>query len=61
MAAPFTVTREGAVAVLTHDDGKANTFVQPVFEALLATLDELEQSDATSCSTAAAPATSAPA
>ncbi len=48
MAAPFTVTREGAVAVLTHDDGKANTFVQPVFEALQATLDELERSDATS-------------
>lgn len=47
MPAPFTVTREGPVAVLTHDDGKANTFVQTTFEALLATLAEIKSSDAT--------------
>lgn len=47
MPAPFTVTREGPIAVLTHDDGKANTFVQATFEALLATLEELKASDAT--------------
>lgn len=47
MPAPFTVTREGPVAVLTHDDGKANTFVQATFEALLQSLEEIKQSDAT--------------
>lgn len=47
MASPFSVTREGPVAVLTHDDGKANTFVQATFEELITTLDEIEKSDAT--------------
>src|SRR5688500_9934133 len=47
MGSPFTVTRDGAVAVLTHDDGKANTFVQSTFEELRRTLEELEKSDAT--------------
>ncbi len=47
MASPFSLTREGAVAVLTHDDGKANTFVQSTFEELIAKLDEIEKSDAT--------------
>lgn len=47
MASPFNVTRDGAVAILTHDDGKANTFVQATFEELIKTLDELEKSDAT--------------
>lgn len=47
MASPFTVTRDGAVAILTHDDGKANTFVQATFEELSRTLHEIEKSDAT--------------
>lgn len=46
MSSPFTVTREGAVAVLTHDDGKANTFVQATFEQLRRTLEEIDKSDA---------------
>lgn len=47
MAGPFSVTRDGAVAILTHDDGKANTFVQETFEQLISTLEEIEKSDAT--------------
>lgn len=43
----FQVTREGAVAVLTHDDGKANTFVQTTLEELVSVLDGIERSDAT--------------
>lgn len=46
MPSPFTVTRDGAVAILTHDDGKANTFVQATFEELVRTLREVERSDA---------------
>jgi len=43
----FQLSRDGAVAVLTLDDGKANTFTQVQFEELLSKLDEVEQSDAT--------------
>jgi enoyl-CoA hydratase len=43
----FTVTREGAVAVLTHDDGKANTFVADTFRDFSATLSGIAASDAT--------------
>jgi enoyl-CoA hydratase len=42
----FQLSFEGAVAVLTQDDGKANTFTQAEFEELLARLDEVEKSDA---------------
>jgi enoyl-CoA hydratase len=47
MTTPFSISRDGAVAILTHDDGKANTFVQTTFEQLLSALDEIEKSDAT--------------
>jgi enoyl-CoA hydratase len=43
----FTVTREGPVAVLTHDDGKANTFVAETFRDFSATLKGIAESDAT--------------
>lgn len=47
MSSPFTIVRDGAVAVLTHDDGKANTFTAPQFEQLISAFDEIEKSDAT--------------
>lgn len=47
MSSPFTISRDGAVAILTHDDGKANTFTQTQFEDLLRAFDEIEKSDAT--------------
>ena len=43
----FTVTREGQVAVLTHDDGKANTFVAETFREFSGTLQSIAASDAT--------------
>jgi enoyl-CoA hydratase len=46
MASAFSITREGPVAVLTHDDGKANTFVQTTFEDLIRAFEEIEKSDA---------------
>jgi len=46
MDSPFSVTRDGPVAILTHDDGKANTFVEATFVALRRTLEEIDQSDA---------------
>jgi enoyl-CoA hydratase len=43
----FQLSREGAVAVLTHDDGKANTFTRPQFDELFERLDDVQRSDAT--------------
>ncbi len=43
----FQLSRDGAVAVLTHDDGKANTFTRPQFDELFERLDEIARSDAT--------------
>lgn len=42
----WSIQREGDVAVLTLDDGKANTFTAPEFEGLLRSLDEVERTDA---------------
>ena len=47
MTSPFTITRDGAVAILTQDDGKANTYLQATFEDLISKFDEIEKSDAT--------------
>lgn len=43
----MNITREGSVAVLAMDDGKANAFTMPEFEGLSRSLKELEQSDCT--------------
>ena len=43
MTTPFQITHEGPVAVLTHDDGKANTFVQTTFEQLISARGRLMQ------------------
>jgi enoyl-CoA hydratase len=45
--AAWKVERNGAVAVISLDDGKANTVLVPEFEGLEAALDSVEQSDAT--------------
>lgn len=44
--AQWKVERDGDVAVVSLDDGKANAVLVPEFESLEATLDELERSDA---------------
>jgi enoyl-CoA hydratase len=44
--ADWTIERIDDVAVLTRDDGKANTVLSPDFRALEAALDEVEQSGA---------------
>lgn len=41
------IERDGSVAVLAMDDGKANAFTMPEFEGLARSLRELEQSDCT--------------
>lgn len=46
MASKVSVRREGNVAVLQLDDGKANTFDLPTFQDTLARLDEVAASDA---------------
>ncbi len=47
--ASWTMRRDGEVAVLTLDDGKANTFAGPEFAGLEAVLDEAATSDARAC------------
>jgi enoyl-CoA hydratase len=42
----FSVERQGDVAVVRMDDGKANAFTEPVFEALQAALARVEGTDA---------------
>ena len=42
----WTVAREGSVAVLAIDDGKANAITTVEFESLARALDEIEKSDA---------------
>lgn len=43
----WQIQREGAVAVLSMDDGKANALTMPEFEGLSRSLAELEKSDCT--------------
>ncbi len=47
--ASWTMQRDGEVAILTLDDGKANTFAGPEFSGLEAVLDEAAASDARAC------------
>jgi enoyl-CoA hydratase/carnithine racemase len=42
----WQIKREGAVAVLSMDDGKANTVLQAEFDGLGAALQEIQKSDA---------------
>lgn len=44
--ADWKIVRDGEVAVVSRDDGKANTVLVPEFEGLEATLAEVERSDA---------------
>lgn len=46
--AQWQLERDGEVAIVSLDDGKANALLVPEFEGLEATLDEVEKSDARS-------------
>src|SRR5690606_37854191 len=46
MASKLNVTRQGSLAILTIDDGKANTVDIATFQDFLAQLTAVEQSDA---------------
>lgn len=43
---PWTIRRDGDVAIVTFDDGKANALLVPEFAGFEATLDEVERSGA---------------
>jgi len=45
-ASPVTIRREGDVAIIHLDDGKANALGHTAIAALLAALDEVEASGA---------------
>lgn len=47
--AAWTIRRDGEIAVLALDDGKANALTVPEFRSLEAVLDEAEASDARAC------------